>query len=65
MKNILTTIKRITKRDKREWYTAEMVTVKGTNYEVSIKANNEEEACEFILHDAPKGNRLLSIGKEV
>ena len=63
MKNLFNKVKNITKRDNREWHTAEMMSPDGRPYRRAVKANNKYEAYGLIALNMPEGNVIIRIEK--
>jgi hypothetical protein len=63
MNKLFNKVKNITKRDTKEWYTANMIAPNGTRYRKGVKANNEYEAYGLIAMNMPEGNVIINIAK--
>jgi hypothetical protein len=63
MMNLFKTVKKITKKDNREWYTAEMIAPNGDPYKRGVKAVSRQEAYGIIALSMPEGNKIVNVEK--
>jgi hypothetical protein len=63
MNKLINKFKKVTKKDNREWYTADMLAPSGNPYRRGVKATSKAEAAGLIVLNMPEGSKIVNVEK--